>query len=80
MASLKFIHIEQDGGIHCLHTNIPLYKKGSTPIDILVQTLRVLCIYDPMFSDLLNILCKYYGNIQAVVVVARFQSDWDTPI
>ena len=80
MAILKVSHIAHDGGIHCLHTNLPLYRNVLTPIDILVQSLRVLCIYEPMFSDLLNILCKYYGNIQAIGVVARFQSDWHTTI
>ena len=63
-SSLKVIYIEQDQGICCLQTNIPLYKKGSTPIDILVQSLRVLCIFDPVFSYILNILCKYYGNME----------------
>ena len=66
MASLKVSHIEQAGGIRCLHTNLPLYRKGSNPIGILVQSLRFLCIYDPMFSNILNILCKYYGNMEII--------------
>ena len=64
MAILKVNHIEQARGINCLHTNLALYRMGLTPTDILVQSLSVLCISNPMFSNLLNIWRKYYGNVE----------------